>query len=62
MDLLVAFHPTTVYTCSDEITMIFPVMGDEADADAGEENNGNEEDGEKKEKEHAIHYNGKGTH
>jgi tRNA(His) guanylyltransferase len=24
MDLLVAFSPTTVFTCSDEITMVFP--------------------------------------
>jgi hypothetical protein len=71
MDLLAAFHPTTVYTCSDEITMIFPVLADEDAAATAEDEDGAPEaevaDGQTgssiptDKKERVLPYNGKGS-
>jgi hypothetical protein len=64
-DLMLAFNVPTVYTCSDEITMLFPLVDEEKKEATEEPSNNNvkqekeEKKEDKKEEEKILMYGGK---
>ncbi len=55
MDLLNAFNPTTAFTCSDEITLLFPAMSG-VNTEPSEENNDEKHDSEEIKEELTVRF------